>query len=111
MWIDRKTYDEIRLDASQVRGENVILNQQYTALITTLDWLRVRVTQLEMERAQLILNYTGVQVPHPVITRKADANPMNQLPNFNGLNDEEAAALGVGWNADGTLSYSKVTNG
>lgn len=108
MWISRKSYDDLRAEWIKNHEEARVLNQQNTALMTTLDWLRVRVTQLEMERAQLLLNYTGVRIPTPVITRPAaDANPMNQLPNFNDIGDDEAAKLGIGWNPDGTLSYSK----
>lgn len=111
MWIDRKTYDDLRLQLAQKSGENVVLNQNYTALMTTLDWLRVRVTQLEMERAQLIFNYTGVKMPTPVIKNESKPdpalNPMTQTPNFNDIGDEEAAKLGIGWADDGTLTYAK----
>lgn len=109
MWLDRQTYDDLRLQLAQKHGENVVLNQNYTALMTTLDWLRVRVTQLEMERAQLLWNYTGVKILTPGITRNDPNHPdtMAQTPSFNDVGDADAAKLGISWNDDGTLVYSK----
>lgn len=106
MWIDRKTWDELKLQLAQKNGENTVFSNNYTALMTTLDWLRVRVTQLEMERAQLLFNYTGVRVPTPAITRAEEhPDPNIALPNFDDVGDEEAARLGIGWNPDGTVRY------
>ena len=111
MWLDRKTYDDLRLDAAKRSTECQVLQQQNTALMTTLDWLRVRVTQLEMERAQLLWNYTGVKIPTPVINKidpeRPETNPMTQIPNFNDMGDVEAAKLGVGWDSNGELVYAK----
>lgn len=110
MWMDRKTYDDLRLQLAQKSGENTVLSQHYIALMTTMDWLRVRVTQLEMERAQLLWNYTGVKVAAPVITKtdiSPDTNPMTQIPNFNDVGDDMAAKLGISWAEDGTLVYTK----
>ena len=88
---------------------NQTLERNYTALMTTLDWLRVRVTQLEMERAQMLYNYTGVKVPTPIIDRKPEVHGPEGaaagLPNFEDVGDAEAARLGVGWNPDGTVRY------
>ena len=109
MWITRDAYDDLRLDVAKHSAECQVLQQQNTALMTTLDWLRVRVTQLEMERAQLLWNYTGVKVPVPEIVRTdgVASSPMTQIPNFNDMGDVEAAKLGVGWDSNGELVYSK----
>ena len=109
MWIDRKAYDDLRLDAAKRQAECQVLQQQNATLVTTLDWLRVRVTQLEMERAQLLYNYTGVKIPTPVITKTdtSQHNPMTQTPNFSDVGDTEAAKLGVSWDENGELVYSK----
>ena len=108
MWIDRKTYDDLRLDAAKRSTECLVLQQQNSTLVTTLDWLRVRVTQLEMERAQLLWRYTGVKVPVPEIvkTDSVASNPMTQTPNFNDVGDAEAAKLGISWDENGELIYS-----
>ena len=74
-----------------------------------MDLLRVRVKQLEMERAQLLWNYTGVKVPVPEIVKTdgVASNPMNQTPNFNDVGNAEAAKLGISWDENGELVYSK----
>lgn len=107
MWIDRKTYDDLRLDRTTWLAEARTLTTQNQALTTTLDWLRVRVTQLELERAQLLWNYTGVKVPTPTITHTAtDTVPLTP-PNFQDIGDAEAAKQGIEWADDGTLLYTK----
>ena len=110
MWIDRKTYDDLRLDAAKCNEECLVLQRQNTTLTTTLDWLRVRVTQLEMERAQLLYNYTGIKVATPVITKTEPtphgANPMMPSSYFNDVGDAEAAKLGVSWDDNGELVYA-----
>lgn len=108
MWIDRKVYDVLRLDYTKANEECKALAGSNHSLQTTLDWLMVRVTQLERERQQLLLQYTGVKVEIPVITRQPiDASvPIDALPNFDDMGDDQAKKLGIGWNKDGTVSYA-----
>ena len=112
MWIDRKLYDDLRLDHVKSNEEARVLSEQNRALQTTLDWLRVRVTQLEMERAQLLYNFMGIKIPTPRIETAGEADPhsLNAVPNFDDMGDAEASKMGVGWNLDGTVSYSSPTN-
>ena len=109
MWIHRQTFDDLHRRLYEAIGVNKTLERNYTALMTTLDWLRVRVTQLEMERAQMLYNYTGVKVPTPIINRKSEAHGPDGvaagLPNFEDVGDAEAARLGIDWNPDGTVRY------
>ena len=111
MWLNRQTYDDLWKQLHETTIANQMLERHSTALETTMDWLRVRVTQLEMERAQLLWNYTGVKIPTPVINKidpeRPETNPMTQIPNFNDMGDVEAAKLGVGWDSNGELVYSK----
>lgn len=108
MWIDRNIYDTLRIENAHLRGELRALESRTTAHDTTLDWFRVRVTQLEMERAQLLFNYTGVKIPTPVIQRtNTDDPPMTKVPNFNDMGDAAAAKLGVSWDENGELVYAK----
>ena len=109
MWIDRKTYEDGRLDYAKANTEARVLSEQNRALQTTLDWFRVRITQLEMERAQLLFNYTGVKVPTPSIEPAPDdQHPLHGVAHFNDMGDDEATKHGVGWNPDGTLSFRAV---
>lgn len=106
MFLDRKTYDDMRLDNAKAQTEARVLSEQNRALQVSLDWFRVRVSQLEMERAQLLYNYTGVKVAVPSIERAPEAavaSALQAVQGFEDVGDREAARLGLGWNADGTL--------
>lgn len=104
MWITRKAYDDLRLEWAKTHEEATVLNRNYTALMTTMDWLRVRVTQLEQERAQLLFNYTGVKVPTPRIEREHAAEVAHP-PHFDDIGDAEAARLGITWDEAGNVVY------
>ena len=107
MWINRKVYDRIVLDSEKRNAVCIEQARQVATLTATLDWLRVRVSQLEIERAQLIYNYMGVKVPTPSIemerTPSPSASALNTLPSFEDIGDEEAARLGIGWNEHGEI--------
>ena len=111
MWITRKTFEDTRLDLAKHHEECRVLAAQNHVLQVNLDWLRTRVNQLEMERAQLLWNYIGVKVPVPEIQRVQDpqdpVHPLNELPSFADVGDKEAARLGIGWDAEGRVAYSK----
>jgi hypothetical protein len=110
MWVDRKTYDDQRLDNAKAQTEARVLSEQNRALQVTLDWFRVRITQLEMERAQLLFNYTGVKVPTPTIQRAPEgdiARALQAVQGFQDIGDDAAQRLGIGWNPDGTLKEAK----
>jgi hypothetical protein len=106
MWIDRKTYDDMRLDNAKAQTEARVLSEQNRALQVTIDWFRVRISQLEMERAQMLYNYTGVKITTPTIERAPEsdvAKALQAVQGFQDIGDQEAARLGIGWNDDGTL--------
>ena len=110
MWIDRKTYDDLRLDNAKAQTEARVVSEQNRALQTTIDWFRVRISQLEMERAQMLYNYTGVKISTPVIERAPDtdvARALQAVQGFEDIGNKEAARLGIGWNDDGTLRSTK----
>ena len=67
MWIARDEWQKIRTERDYAVGKAATLSEQNKVLQVTLDWLRVRQTQIEHERAQLLFNYTGVKVNVPVI--------------------------------------------
>ena len=113
MFLDRKTYDDLRLEAEKSRVEARILSNQNAFLQTTLDWMRLRLTQVEQERAQLLFNFTGVKVAVPSIERETPPGPSREtvsdilahVAHFGDVGDAEAAKLGVDWNEDGTVRY------
>ena len=112
MFISRKHYDDLRLEWAKNHEEARVLAQQNQALQTTLDWFRVRMTQLEHERAQLLFNFTGVKVQVPSIERETPAprpgsvsDILAAVNHFGDVGDAEALKLGVDWNSDGTVNY------
>lgn len=110
MWIDRKTYDDMRLDNAKAQTEVRVVAEQNRALQVSIDWFRVRISQLEMERAQMLYNYTGVKISTPVIERVPEgdiARALQAVQGFEDIGDREAARLGIGWQSDGTLSHEQ----
>ena len=110
MWISREHYQAHRDERIKAEAIVAAVQSHNVALQTSLDWMRVRLTQLEHERAQLIFNYMGVKVQVPSIEpatnpAEASADALNQTLTFADMGDEEAARLGIEWNADGTVRY------
>jgi hypothetical protein len=117
MWISTAAYLRNKEDEIKLRTERdaaVALAKQQE---TTLAWFMHRLTQVEQERARLIFNYTGVKVESPTyepepstegkqtMAAQLNANPLNNLPNFSDVGDEEARRLGLDWDADGNLIF------
>ena len=114
MWISQKVYLKSIEDAIQLRLERDTAVQQIKQQETTLAWFMHRLTQIEKERSQLIFNYTGVKVEAPAYEApdpEKDAasmlnkNPLNALPSFSDVGDEEARRLGIDWNNEGEVIY------
>lgn len=113
MWIDRKEYEVVRMRAAQDNAICLQQAQQIATLTASLQWLQVRVTQLEKERAQLIGHYMGIKVEVPEITverrdqRGAEALSDAAASFFQDMGDQEAAKQGVSWDENGNLVYAK----
>lgn len=111
MWISRKAYEDLQAERTRALSNYHLLKEHNKALQVTLDWLRVRQTQVEMERAQLVSHYMGINVSVPSIVPErpnlphVEGHPLNAVPNFDDMGDEEARRLGIGWADDGTLRY------
>lgn len=109
MWLDRKVYESLLLDNAKLREESRVLNNANHAQQTTIDWFRVRITQLERERAQLLFNYTGVKVEVPEITKAPQSveEILGGSVSFADLGDAEAKKQGVDWDAAGLMEIRK----
>ena len=113
MFIDRTTVNNLRLEAETCRVEARVLSEQNRILETTLDWMRMRLTQVEQERAQLLFNFTEVKVAVPSIeretppgmSRESVSDILSAVAHFGDVGDAEAAKLGVDWHEDGTVRY------
>ena len=112
MWLDRKLWDDLRLEHAKAHTEARVLSEQNRALQTTLDWMRGRVNQVEHERAQMLFNFTGVKIASPVIETYAPPPRLEEIlgatSHFDDVGDGPAAKLGIDWNPDGTVTYTKA---
>ena len=111
MWIERKLFMDLIQKESVARGELSALQTRFAAQDSMVDWFRIRLTQLEKERAQMILKYTGVAIETPVFAKEPEQTPLDQVlgevSTFDDVGDEIAAKMGIGWKQDGTLDYTK----
>lgn len=106
MWVDRTLYDDIRKKLWETAAVNQALEKQVTAQQSTIDWMAVRLTQVEHEKAQLLFNYTGVKIASPVLKQADESSvDLNQAPSFSDIGDAQAEKLGISWNDDGTIRY------
>lgn len=117
MWIKRDQYDallqhafartSVELQTAAVEKE---LRARIAATDVTLDWLRIRCTQLEKERAKMIETYTGVKIDVPVLERAPEQTTpeiLNEAAMFDDVGDEISKKLGISHNPDGTISYTR----
>ncbi len=111
MWIGRDLFIGLVEKESKARGELAALQTRFAAQDSMVDWFRIRLTQLEKERAQMILKYTGVAIETPVFAKEPEQTPLDQVlgevSTFDDVGDEVAKRLGINWKQDGTLSYEK----
>jgi hypothetical protein len=112
IWTTAKAF-QLEHDA-RVKAEAVIsvVERENVALHTTMDWMKMRLTQLEQERAQLIYRYMGVKITVPEIEDEQPQNGVNHTLNdaaalFSDMGDQAAAELGVEWDEDGRVKYTK----
>ncbi len=106
MWISSKTFVEMSDARANAEGRAHTLVNQITALHTTMDWMRVRLNQVEQERADLIEKYMGVKIHVPQIepiSTTDTSDVLNQSVSFEDIGDEEAARQGIDWDDNGEL--------
>lgn len=109
MWVDKKVYQHYHDEWVKCHEEARVLSQQNLALHTTMDWMRMRVNQLEHERAMLIQNYMGVKIEVPTIRSKEDVTmvppTLGGRSIFDDMGDAAAKAEGVAWDDSGKVVY------
>ena len=105
MWIARTEYERL----AGARGKLDATLQRCAAQQTTNDWLMMRLTQLEHERAVLVQNYMGVKIPVPEIGRAVETVDVEKALRdpgslFADVGDEEAKRLGLDWDETGAVT-------
>lgn len=111
MWIDRKIY--ATLEARAIAAESVRTTLEHTnlQLEAVNDWMRLRLSQVERERAQLLHHYLGIKIEVPEIEKSAPepgriaGHPLMQTLSFEDIGNEAASKQGIGWNDDGSLKF------
>lgn len=110
MWISRSDYDAMLGRALEANGAKEALERQVATQKTTMDWMVMRLTQLEHERASLIYRYMDIKITVPEVSLDAPVTPenppssMSDLPSFNDVGDEEAKRLGLDWDENGRVT-------
>lgn len=110
MWISRKIYDDLRDSLVTAEAEERAQTGAMRTLQANFDFMTLRLNQLERERAIMIERMFGVKVPVPEIERAPnpfDAHKFNETFSFNGLDDTQAAELGISHDAEGKLVYTR----
>ncbi len=114
MWIRRAEYAELIDKSVRAAGERDAMQRQLDAQKTNQDWMVLRLTQLEHERAQLLHRYMDIKITVPSVELDVPVTPESSnigsdLPSFNDVGDEEAKKLGLDWDADGRVTqFGKV---
>jgi hypothetical protein len=108
MWVSTKLFEALILGKGEAEGRAAELTRINIALQGTIDWLGVRLTQSEHERAALTANYMGVKIPSFSIEQERPSNGVNHALNdamaiFKDVGDDEAKRLGIDWDDNGTI--------
>ena len=114
MWITRSEYVDLVDKSARMQGERDAMQRQVDAQKTNQDWMVLRLTQLEHERAQLLYRYMDVKVTVPTVELDVPVTPAtsaigSDLPSFNDVGDDEAKKLGLDWDDQGrVMQHGKV---
>lgn len=114
MWITRQAYDDMREDLVTAQAEAKAQKDANATVVAALDWMRVRTTSLEKERAVLLEKFYDIKIPVPEYHKPTPAEgpfgtgQMHDLAQmFDGMNDAEAAKEGITHDETGRLVYTK----
>ena len=107
MFVSRVFYAELVEARTEVR----VLSETNKVLQAHLDNARLRLNQLEKERAQMLYALSGTKIETPEFSRQNGAyagsmTSLTDLPGIEDIGDELAAHLGIGWDKDGRVSYA-----
>lgn len=107
MFIPRHVYDTLHDRAIKAEAVEDSLVKQNAQLSAHIEWMRVLLNKSEAEKAGLVKRYLGVDIPVPVMNPVQDDQDLNQTMDFRDVGDAEAKRLGLDWNSDGTVRYTK----
>lgn len=110
MWISRQAYEDLRqvgLTASARAEAEIVANR---AVKESLNWLMLRVTQLERERAVFVEKLFGVKIAVPEIAPAQVHDPFaedkyGETMSFEPMSEHEAKRAKISHNEAGELVY------
>jgi hypothetical protein len=111
MWVKRSEYRQLVQDTAAALGARDAMQRQVDTQKTNQDWMVLRLTQLEHERAQLLYRYMDIKITVPTVeldnpvVPHTDTNRLSDIPSFEDVGDEEAKKLGLDWDSDGRLTH------
>jgi len=107
MWLSPKIFsilevakdsvDSLRTDLATSRAECSLLKQQLSVAETNGNWMRVKINQLELERAGLLEKAYAIKlpaVPELIRTSLPKQSDPNLFAGFDDIGDDVARALG-----------------
>lgn len=92
--ISHQTVQDLKARVSELEAENAVLQREVIATRTNFDWLRMKVNQLEFERAGLLEKAYNIKLPVPEIARQHQPIDPNEF-SFEDLGDDLAKKLGL----------------
>ena len=93
--ISKESVDALREELSAIRAERDSFKTQLGVANNHFDWLRLRVNQLELERAQLLEKAAGIKTVIPEIVR----TPSNFDTMLNQFSFEDERTI-TGWDKE-----------
>jgi hypothetical protein len=112
MWIKQSVVERLIKERSEASGAAQAMERQIAAQNATVEWMMLRLGQLEHERAVLVERYMGVTLAVPKITRAPDVastltadDLLNSMPSFEDMGEAEAQRQGVDWDEQGRVVY------
>lgn len=93
MWISREFVTDLRQRAEQLAyasGQNVRLEVENARLRADLDWFKLRLNQVERERAMLMQDRIGVKidVPQFVPAMHNEADALAEMPDLSSVGND-----------------------
>ena len=113
MWIDRQVYDQLQKQLIAAQAHVVAETGANKAIRESNNWLMLRVTQLEKERAVFVERMFGVKIAVPEIAPRSLApdpfasHPLNETFSFEDVGDDAARDQGIDYDSEGKVVYTK----
>lgn len=114
MWINRRTYEDLRNTLTKAEATVVAEVSANKAIRESNNWFMFRITQLEKERAVLLERMFGIKIAIPelqaaptVVADPFAENPLNETMSFEDVGNAMAKQMGITHDAEGHVVYTK----